>query len=1057
MNWPAAMGSSPSFLRGAEPPAYEEPECAWLNSLMKGLWPALSLAAQERIASAILPEVQAHIPSDLNVTLEAFSLGSQAPELQSIRVSRDDVSISLHLQIRWVSDESITIRCCELPFGISDLSIIADLSVRLLPLLSEAPVVGGIHFTFSSAPVLNFNLTGVPGALVSMMPKIQGVLQSAITKALCDAMLSPNGIFLHWLSLKQMMTIDICELQYPVPSAVIRLGIVEVRGIRPTYGSMCDCGAATCDSFASISIGSQKFPTLHWGDECWCDVLLHSQRDAVQLDLFRSNWGPFADKIGSVEGLRLQDLLRHPDKFWPLKHAAEEAGEVRLVAIPLQTAPIVVQADRPQQGGRAHPTALLSVEIVGLRGLSKERARAASIAVVCEGTSRRSKNGTYRNMNKELGTSGPETQRLVEFMLAQGLSMDEIAASARVDRGAIEKIARFSPSFCTRFEQALHFPVCDLNSTVEFVLHLDGQPAARGSFSTMDLVYKPGMSSKEVIVTVWDKVSKQVPAELKVCLTLQKLQQAGVLQGAETREPETGEQWFNWVLKELWPHCGKGLAAEIKQHIEPSIQAALPHFLRSVCVADFMPGSCPPQLGPISISTTDQGTGIALRFRFMWKWNGSLLLEHGLLASGITDLTVKGRMNVLLQPLMPSMPVVKGIHMFMEELPEFDWHLTGLAEGVPGLHCAIHDAMSQQLSELLVTPNRLFLNLLNPLEDPFESFNVVAHTSPPPALMLRLGVIEARQLRAGDDFLGSKTSDPYVVVSIGDRTFRTPTVSRTCDPHWGHEGWCDFLVYFTEQLVRVQVFDADWFPGSADNLGKLINVRVKDLLACPDKLWPLHSTEPEGEAKDGVPLERGAGFIRIKVASFTLSQSPRQVPRQLSIGRACHTAVLVATLRGLQGPRGAYARVVLECEGSLHRSKAGCFRNFEGHIDGVELNGETQRLVALLASKGYTSNQIADASWLSIPTVKLILNGLPSLAIRFDQAIYFPIQDERAALVDFVVELKTEAGWSRSNGQESFQVQRLLELPGMRCDQLIQMGQHVLDASIALLSLEIVE
>ena len=75
---------------------------------------------------------------------------------------------------------------------------------------------------------------------------------------------------------------------------------------------------------------------------------------------------------------------------------------------------------------------------------------------------------------------------------------------------------------------------------------------------------------------------------------------------------------------------------------------------------------------------------------------------------------------------------------------------------------------------------------------PFESVQNLPtklYYLPKPSGFLSLEIIEGRNLLAMDDhFMGSGKSDPYVIVSIGERSFnfRDKFVPKTVNPKWNY-------------------------------------------------------------------------------------------------------------------------------------------------------------------------------------------------------------------------------------------------------------------------------
>ena len=63
------------------------------------------------------------------------------------------------------------------------------------------------------------------------------------------------------------------------------------------------------------------------------------------------------------------------------------------------------------------------------------------------------------------------------------------------------------------------------------------------------------------------------------------------------------------------------------------------------------------------------------------------------------------------------------------------------------------------------------------------------------------------------------TSDPYVILSIGGDTHRTPTVRKSLNPTW-HQATYHLVVHNLKlQSLRLTVMDSDFGIGSDDPLG----------------------------------------------------------------------------------------------------------------------------------------------------------------------------------------------------------------------------------------------
>merc|ERR1711966_397468 len=90
---------------------------------------------------------------------------------------------------------------------------------------------------------------------------------------------------------------------------------------------------------------------------------------------------------------------------------------------------------------------------------------------------------------------------------------------------------------------------------------------------------------------------------------------------------------------------------------------------------------------------------------------------------------------------------------------------------------------------------------------------------PRPEAVIRVHVVEAKGLQGKDWRLFSeKTSDPYAVLKVGGRQFKTEKVTKTVNPKWGSNEVYDFFMFNKRQKLFVELLDHD-YGTSDDSLG----------------------------------------------------------------------------------------------------------------------------------------------------------------------------------------------------------------------------------------------
>ena len=115
--------------------------------------------------------------------------------------------------------------------------------------------------------------------------------------------------------------------------------------------------------------------------------------------------------------------------------------------------------------------------------------------------------------------------------------------------------------------------------------------------------------------------------------------------------------------------------------------------------------------------------------------------------------------------------------------------------------------------------------------------------------VLRVKILRAAGLKTADFTLNGGSSDPYVRVSLGGQSRRTPTIATTLEPVWTESNTFYFPVFDDGQLVEIEVLDEDAL--NADDLLGTARVAVQRLL-------DQHALLP---AEQAVELGEGCGTV----------------------------------------------------------------------------------------------------------------------------------------------------------------------------------------------------
>ena len=80
---------------------------------------------------------------------------------------------------------------------------------------------------------------------------------------------------------------------------------------------------------------------------------------------------------------------------------------------------------------------------------------------------------------------------------------------------------------------------------------------------------------------------------------------------------------------------------------------------------------------------------------------------------------------------------------------------------------------------------------------------------PEPEGVLRITIVEAKNLMQCDiGLFGRGQSDPYVVLAIGAKKFRSQTVKKTVNPVFG-DSWESVVEIVKSQILDIEVWDQD--------------------------------------------------------------------------------------------------------------------------------------------------------------------------------------------------------------------------------------------------------
>ncbi|XP_027052448.1 extended synaptotagmin-2-A-like isoform X2 [Pocillopora damicornis] len=296
-------------------------------------------------------------------------------------------------------------------------------------------------------------------------------------------------------------------------------------------------------------------------------------------------------------------------------------------------------------------------------------------------------------------------------------------------------------------------------------------------------------------------------------------------------------EWLNKMLVQLWPYINDMVVKILKEQVEPEIQKNVPGFLSSIYFKEISLGEVPPRIGGIKTYTNNVD-------------RNEIIMDIDLIYAGDSDFELS----------------VKGVSVGIEDLQDIDFDLTNMANilDIPGLSDIIRGVIDDVVAGFVVLPNRITVPLTD--VDPYEL------KYPMPDGLLRIEVLEAKDLIKKDIGIISKgSSDPYVILRVGAKTFRTKTKDSTVNPIW-NEVFEAFVDNSHGQKIKIGVFDED--KASDDESLGTVEADIGTIVQ-------------QGNVDLWLPLENvKSGQINLRCTWFTLTAKPDDLspPDQAVIG-----------------------------------------------------------------------------------------------------------------------------------------------------------------------------
>lgn len=273
-------------------------------------------------------------------------------------------------------------------------------------------------------------------------------------------------------------------------------------------------------------------------------------------------------------------------------------------------------------------------------------------------------------------------------------------------------------------------------------------------------------------------------------------------------------EWFNKVIKQMWPFIDEYFNELLKPSIEQSIRANLPSSFNNFKFETFDLGDTPMRIDGIKVYSDEaKKEEIVCDIDVRYAGDAKIKLSVNGVGAGIKSVHLSGTMRLIMNPLVEKIPIIGALSLFFLNRPTVHFDLTEAANilDLPILKKTLKNIVESQIASSLVLPNRIPI----PLGDGIDISKI---KYPTPQGVILLYDIAARDLKAADTQLfGSNTSDPYCIITVGANVLETKAVKKTLVPQWKEH----FEIIVDEkygQSIEIEVKDKD-LAGGDQTLG----------------------------------------------------------------------------------------------------------------------------------------------------------------------------------------------------------------------------------------------
>eukprot|EP01065_Artemidia_motanka_P048119 TRINITY_DN7697_c2_g1_i2.p1 TRINITY_DN7697_c2_g1~~TRINITY_DN7697_c2_g1_i2.p1 ORF type:complete len:1388 (+),score=348.46 TRINITY_DN7697_c2_g1_i2:522-4685(+) len=272
----------------------------WLTKLAQALWPR----ARDPTSRLVQGMLQERLGKSW--TVDKVDLGAATPDFGPVMAMVVDGGVVLAVGVSYQPDREKGMRIDVGPLGLRDTSIHGTLLIRLVPLVYDAPWIGGFGVGFANSPEIDFEWTGIG------VPILPTLLRNVIVDSVNDNIVAPH---FHSVNLAPSQ-VDPLRLGSPDPIGVLRVNVISASRLC-TPDEDCMAKYRGLSPVVEVQIGAARWTTPPAKPDTWRQSMhtlravrganprwdephffvVHSMEQWVKFDVYDSASG---DRLGQA-------------------------------------------------------------------------------------------------------------------------------------------------------------------------------------------------------------------------------------------------------------------------------------------------------------------------------------------------------------------------------------------------------------------------------------------------------------------------------------------------------------------------------------------------------------------------------------------------------------------------------------------------------------------------------------------------------------------------------------------------------------------------------------